>query len=314
MAKKSGLGKGLTALFDESTINLDAHDNTGNVITVRISDIEPDKTQPRKTFEPEALSSLADSISTHGILQPIVVRRPEQAGNEVNDSETPVSSILKGKYKIVAGERRWRAAKMAGLSEVPVIVRNFTDKETAAIMLVENLQREDLNPVEQARGLARLIDEFSITQEEAAAAVGISRPAITNALRLLTLPEFTLKALEDGQISAGHARALIPLAKAEAINKLAESIIARNLSVRETEKLVRNALAGGQQKPAPKVDENKRAYLEKLENAITSKLGRRVKISQSAKSKGGVLEVCYDNNDDLEAFLKSICGESIFEE
>ena len=160
MAKKGGLGKGLDALFSEAEFDASGRAEEG-IITLRISDIEPDKNQPRKTFEPEALSSLADSISRHGVLQPIVVRKPEST-----EDDDPVSRILNQKYRIVAGERRWRAAKMAGLSEVPVVVKELTDYEAAAIMLVENLQREDLNVVEQAKGLERLIDEFDMTQEE----------------------------------------------------------------------------------------------------------------------------------------------------
>lgn len=312
MARKSGLGKGLTALFDENAISLEKNEE-GNILTVRISDIEPDKTQPRKNFDPEALSSLADSISTHGILQPIVVRRPKgYKDDDGNQGTSAVRSILKDKYKIVAGERRWRAAKMAGLSEVPVIVRNFTDKETAAIMLVENLQREDLNPVEQARGLARLIDEFELTQEEAAGVVGISRPALTNALRLLSLPEKTLKHLEEGDITAGHARALITSGSADYINSLTDTIISKQLSVRETEKMVKNA---GTSKPTPKkVSDSKSAYYEKLEADVSARLGYKIKISQSKKGKDGVLEIHYRGNEELENIIRAICGDAVFED
>lgn len=316
MAKKSGLGRGLTALFDENALNIEKNEE-GSILTVRISDIEPDKTQPRKNFEPEALASLADSISTHGILQPIVVRRPESADvTESNDDTSDaVRSILKEKYKIVAGERRWRAAKMAGLSEVPVIVRNFTDKETAAIMLVENLQREDLNPVEMSKGLARLIDEFELTQEEAATAVGISRPALTNSLRLLSLPEKTLKHLEHGDISAGHARALITAGNADFINDLAETIISKQLSVRETEKLVKaqsNVLSDKSDEARAVSPES--AYIEKLEANVSAKIGYKVKISKGKKGNGGTLEIRYKGNEELENLIRSICGDSVFED
>lgn len=316
MARKSGLGRGLNALFDESALNLsNSADSEDNILHVRISDIEPDKTQPRKNFEQESLSSLADSISTHGILQPIVVRRPEgSTENETDgDESSAVKRILGGKYKIVAGERRWRAAKMAGLSEVPVIVRNFTDRETAAIMLVENLQREDLNPVEQARGLSRLIEEFQLTQEEAANAVGISRPALTNALRLLTLPDETLEHLEKGDITAGHARALITVGNADTINSIAETIIAKGLSVREVERLVKN-LSSPEKEKTPKVPTDREIYYEKLESDVASRLGRKVKIVTNSKNDGGVLEINYHGSRDLESILKTLCGEGLFTE
>ncbi len=314
MARKSGLGRGLNALFDESALNLTGSaDSEDNILHVRISDIEPDKTQPRKNFEPEALSSLADSISTHGILQPIVVRRPEGGTETDGDESSAVKRILGGKYKIVAGERRWRAAKMAGLSEVPVIVRNFTDRETAAIMLVENLQREDLNPVEQARGLSRLIEEFQLTQEEAANAVGISRPALTNALRLLTLPDETLEHLEKGDITAGHARALITVGNADTINSIAETIIAKGLSVREVERLVKN-LSSPEKEKTPKVPTDREIYYEKLESDVASRLGRKVKIVTNGKNDDGVLEINYHGSRDLESILKTLCGEGLFTE
>ena len=314
MARKSGLGRGLNALFDESALNLTSTaDSEDSILHVRISDIEPDKTQPRKNFEPEALSSLAASISTHGILQPIVVRRPEGEG-DVGEESGAVKRILDGKYKIVAGERRWRAAKMAGLSEVPVIVRNFTDRETAAIMLVENLQREDLNPVEQARGLSRLIEEFSLTQEEAANAVGISRPALTNALRLLTLPEETLEYLEKGDITAGHARALITVGNADTINSIAENVISKGLSVREVERLVKNLSSSGTgAKKKQKTLSNMEVYYEKLQSDASSRLGRKVRIVTGGK-EGGVLEISYHGSKDLEELLKSLCGDGLFSE
>jgi len=319
MAKRSGLGKGLNALFDDNMISTPDEGAGEAVMTVRISDIEPDKTQPRKVFEPEALSTLADSISRHGILQPIVVRRPE--GEDAEDGEGTVARILRGKYKIVAGERRWRAAKMAGLTEVPVIVKTFTDKEAAAIMLVENLQREDLNPVEQAMGLSRLMQEFELTQEEAAQAVGISRPALSNSLRLLALPKETLSLLEDGSISAGHARALLGLGNAELIDKCAKDIFEKDLSVRDTERLVKLTLrdieekAENEKKKKDKSEKAGAAYVGKIESNATSILGRRVKIVGNAKKPGeGRLELHYYNNKDLEELLKSICGDKVFPE
>ena len=319
MAKRSGLGKGLDALFDDNMISTPDEKAGESVTTVRISDIEPDKTQPRKIFEPEALSTLADSISRHGILQPIVVRRPE--GEEPSEGEETVAKILRGKYKIVAGERRWRAAKMAGLTEVPVIVKSFTDKEAAAIMLVENLQREDLNPVEQATGLQRLMQEFDLNQEEAAQIVGISRPALSNALRLLSLPKDTLSLLEDGSISSGHARALLGLGRADLIDKCAKNVFEKDLSVRDTERMVKLTLREleekeeTEKKKSDKTEKAGAAYIGKIESSATSILGRRVKIVGNAKKPGeGRLELHYYNNKDLEELLKSICGDKVFPE
>ncbi len=315
MAKRSGLGKGLDALFDDNMIleNLE-NDGLESVLTVRLSDVEPDKTQPRKIFDTEALSALADSISRHGVLQPIVVRRPEIEGGEKSDA---VSRVLRGKYKIVAGERRWRAAKMAGLTEIPVIVKSFSDREAAAIMLVENLQREDLNPVEQAVGLGRLIKEFELTQEEAAGIVGISRPALTNALRLLTLPKKTLSLLQDGSITPGHARALLPLSKSELIDKCAASIFEKDMSVRDTERLVKNLLREKAENEAQKNPNREEkagaAYTAKVEASASSILGRKVRITKNAKKAGeGRLELHYYSNDDLEKLLRTLCGENVF--
>ncbi len=315
MARKGGLGKGLDALFSEAQFDAaGTEEKAGGITVMRLADIEPDKNQPRKTFDTEALSSLADSISTHGILQPIVVRKPEG----VADDADAVTRILGTKYKIVAGERRWRAAKMAGLSEVPVIIKEMTDHEAAAIMLVENLQREDLNSVEQARGLQRLLEEFELTQEETARIVGISRPALTNALRLLSLPEKALDMLEKGDITAGHARALLSIGNAEAIDDAAKTVADKNLSVRETERMAKLIYA---QLNAPKTkkkdapaDKNALAYIGKLEESMASKLGRKAKIVMSKKGeKGGKLELEYYDNADLEKLIRALCGD-IFED
>ncbi len=314
MAKKGGLGKGLDALFSEAQFDaMGSSKKNGEIVTLRLSDIEPDKNQPRKTFEPEALSALADSIATHGVLQPLVVRRPEKNPEEVDDA---VSKILGNKYRIVAGERRWRAAKMAGLSEVPVIVKDMTDHEAAAIMLVENLQREDLNAVEQARGLKRLLDEFDLTQEETARIVGISRPNLTNSLRLLALPEKTLSLLEKGDLTAGHARALLSIGDADEIDRAAETVVAKGLSVRETErlaKLIYASLHSPKTEEKPK-DPSAAAYLGKLEENMSAKLGRKAKIVLNKKSeKGGKLELEYYDNADLEKLITALCGD-IFED
>ncbi len=317
MAKKGGLGRGLDALFDDNKITAADEAKGEAVTTVRISDIEPDKTQPRKIFDAEALAALADSISRHGILQPIVVRKPEGDGDEGD----AVSKILNGKYKIVAGERRWRAAKMAGLAEVPVLVKSFTEREAAAIMLVENLQREDLNPVEQAVGLGRLMKEFELTQEETAQIVGISRSALANALRLLTLPRKTLQLLEKGAITAGHARALLGIGKHELIDKAAATVAEKELSVRETERYVKQVLRSLEEKEETekrKADPSIKAgaaYRAKVESNASSTLGRKLRIVPSSKKPGeGRLEIQYHSSEDLEKFLKELCGKEVFPE
>ena len=311
--KNIGLGKGLGALFTEADYVIESTDATVN--TVRISDIEPDKDQPRKIFNEEALTTLAESIERHGILQPLVVRKVK-----VDDKNSAASKLLGDKYTIISGERRWRAAKMAGLTEVPVVIKDLSDTDVAAIMLVENLQREDLNPVELAEGLRRLIEEFGLTQEEAASIVGISRPALTNSLRLLTLPDEALDTLSNGDISAGHARALLGLGNADLIHSALQTVIAKNLSVRETEKLVKDIIKAGEAQKATLADDDTlkskrdmKVYISKLEEKISSSLGRKISISESKKKPGqGKLEIEYYDGDDLEALIKSLCGNDIF--
>lgn len=216
MAKKlGGLGKGLNAIFIEND-----SETEGGTVTLKISEIEPNRTQPRKEFDEQALSELAESISQHGLLQPLLVR-----------------PLTLGGYQIVAGERRYRASRMAGLTEVPVIIKELTDTETMEIALIENLQREDLSPVEEALGYKALIDEHGFSQEEVAKSVGKSRPAVANALRLLKLPDNIMEYLKDGKISAGHARALLTLENEELMTELADEIVAKDLSVRQVEKI-----------------------------------------------------------------------------
>lgn len=312
MAKNRGLGKGLGALFTETDY---FPENDSAISTVRISDIEPDKDQPRKLFNEEALATLAESIERHGVLQPLVVRKvamPENAG--------AASKLLGQKYTIVSGERRWRAAKMAGLTEVPVVVKELSDTDVAAIMLVENLQREDLNPVELAEGLKRLIDEFGLTHEETAAIVGISRPALTNALRLLSLPDEALDSLSNGDISAGHARALLSIGDNDLILTALQSVIGKGLSVRETEKLAKEIQ---KQKDKPETDipsdsdlkkkRDMKVYIQKLEEKISSSMGRKINIASSKKKPGqGKLEIEYYDDSDLEALIRTLCGDTVF--
>ena len=215
MGKKlGGLGKGLNAIFIEND-----SETEGGTVTLKISEIEPNRTQPRKEFDEQALSELAESISQHGLLQPLLVR-----------------PLTLGGYQIVAGERRYRASRMAGLTEVPVIIKELTDTETMEIALIENLQREDLSPVEEALGYKALIDEHGFSQEEVAKSVGKSRPAVANALRLLKLPDNIMEYLKDGKISAGHQRALLTLENEELMTELADEIVAKDLSVRQVEK------------------------------------------------------------------------------
>lgn len=311
MAKNKGLGKGLSALFSE--VDYSPESENGTITTVRLSDIEPDKEQPRKIFNEDSLTSLAESIERHGILQPIVVRKAKI------ESEN-LSGILGDKYTIISGERRWRAAKMAHLTEVPVVVKDLSDSDVAAIMLVENLQREDLNPVELAKGLERLIEEFNLTQEEAASVVGISRPALTNSLRLLTLPDEALDTLANGDITSGHARALLSLSNDELILEALQTVIAKGLSVRETEKLTKEILKKQSEaiKEFPTDDEIKRkrdltVYISKLEEKISSSMGRKISISSNKKKpEQGKIEIEYYDNDDLEALIKEICKKDVF--
>ncbi len=317
MAKNKGLGKGLDALFSQSDISIiNNNDADSPVKLVRLSDIEPDKEQPRKLFDEASLTSLAESIERHGILQPLVVRK---AKADANDTGFKLSS---DKYTIISGERRWRAAKMASLTEVPVIVKDLSDTDVAAIMLVENLQREDLNPVELALGLKRLCDEFGLTQEETASIVGISRPALANSLRLLSLPDEALDSLANGDISAGHGRALLGLSDSDLIQSALQKVVAKSLSVRETEKLVKDILKENEPKQAALDDDDilkaKRAmqiYISKLEEKVGADIGRKVTISSdSKKPECGKLVIEYYSSIDLEELLKKMCSPGIFTE
>lgn len=318
MAKKDSLGKGLDILFADSDYGFSSDvQNENNIVsTVRISDVEPDKEQPRKNFNEEALRTLADSIERHGVLQPLVVRKV--TGNASEAAE----KLLGEKYTIISGERRWRAAKMAGLTEVPVVVKELSDTEVAAVMLVENLQREDLNPVELAEGLKRLIEEFGLTQEEAASIVGISRPALTNSLRLLSLPDEVLDSLSSGDISAGHARALLGLGDNDTILAKLQIVVSKNLSVRETEKLVKDyfKFKALEEKDVPddstlKNKRDMKIYISKLEEKLSSGVGRKISISQNKKKPdSGKLEIEYYNEEDFEALVKLLCGNDILNE
>lgn len=288
MSKPSGLGRGLDALFVENEVT-----QSQNEITVlRISRIEPDKDQHRKSFDPASLEELAQSISTHGLIQPIIVR-PLENGN----------------YKIIAGERRWRASKMAGLEEVPVIIREIEDMEAAEIALIENLQREDLNPIDEANGYDRLICDYNITQEEVAKKVGKSRSVITNALRLLNLPPEALALLKEKKISAGHARALLGLKNAEKIPEVCNFIVEKAMSVREVEKLVKQL--NSPKPPKTQQELSKDVYIKEAERKLTSELGRRVGIKYNSGKESGSLVLEYFDNDDLEEILSLLCKSDV---
>ncbi len=278
MAKK-GLGSGLDALFGG-----DLPPAEENLRSLPISKIEPSEHQPRESFDGEKLDALADSIRSHGVIQPITVRRLE--GDH---------------YQIIAGERRWRAARMAGLGELPARIVDADDREAMVLALVENLQREDLNPVEQARGLRRLLEEYGCTQESAAQLVGCSRSAFTNALRLLALPEAVLAMLEDSRLSAGHGRALLALGDSKAIETAAETVLRQQLSVRQTEALVRKLLAP--KKPETgKSDGN--IYVKALEDRLTRSFNRKVHIVSGPRK--GRLEIEYYGNEDLDALIAAL--------
>ncbi|MBO7341783.1 MAG: ParB/RepB/Spo0J family partition protein [Clostridia bacterium] len=295
MAKKpGGLGRDFYAILDDNIMDM----KEGAATTLRIAEVEPRSDQPRKQFDKEALEALADSIATYGVLQPILVRQ---------------NANFEGYFEIIAGERRWRAAKMAGLTEIPAIVLDGDDLKTAQIAVIENVQREDLNVVEEAFAYKSLIDQFDLTQDEVAKQVGKSRPAVANLLRLLDLPEEVLEQLKAGDLTAGHARALLALHDPEAIVPLANRVIGKNLSVRETEALVkRENLAPTAQLPDITGKPQNRAYMMDLERRTREALGRKVKITQNDKKKS--IELYYDDDADMEALLLALCGPDFFNE
>lgn len=278
--RKGGLGKGLDALFIDNTTD-------NGPVTLRISEIEPNRGQPRKEFEESALADLADSIREHGVLQPLLVR--------------PLPS---GGYQLVAGERRWRASRMAGLSEVPVVIRELSDHETMELALIENLQRQDLNPMEEALGYQSLMEEYQMTQEQVARAIGKSRPAVANSLRLLALPQPVIRLIEEGKLSAGHGRALLALESEPAIVEAAQLAVQKQLSVREMEKLAQSAPKSS----LPAAKKERDSYYTELALALTQTLGRQVSIT--ARGKNQKLSVEFFDKDDLSALAKRLCGEN----
>lgn len=276
--KKRGLGKGLDAIFAENTA-----ESTEGAVSVRVSEIEPNRDQPRKEFDSEALSELADSISQHGVLQPLLLR-----------------PMITGGYRIVAGERRWRAARMAGLTEVPAVIREMSDTEEMLFALIENLQREDLTPLEEARGYRTLIEAQDFTQEEVSQAVGKSRPAITNALRLLNLPEDIQQMLENGEITAGHARTLLSF-KTEEGMRLGAKKAKEGASVRELEALSKRM---NEQKEALAKNPKKNQYFEEAQLAVGEYLNRKVKVAGTKKK--GTLQIEFYGEEDLQNLLHDL--------
>ena len=278
MAKKNGLGKGLGALMLENSVDTEL-----STSTLPINDIIPNKDQPRKTFDEAALEELADSIRQHGVLQPLLVR-----------------PLATGGYQLVAGERRWRASRMAELKEVPVIVKELDDTEAMQIAIIENLQREDLNPIEEAEGLQALIDKCGFTQEEAAASVGKSRPAITNSLRLLRLPEEVRDMTKNGDISAGHARALLAFDSEALMLEVAEQIVSKKLTVRDVEKMAKRPASRTSQK-APK---RRDSFYDEVELALSEALGTKVRVNNGRNK--GTLEIEFYTVDDLKNIANAI--------
>ena len=299
MAKKpGGLGRQYYEIFDDNAFT-SSQNNVAQ--SLRISDIEPRKDQPRKEFNREALESLADSIATMGVLQPIVVRENLQ---------------YPGTYEIIAGERRWRAAKIAGLSEIPAVVLDSDELKTAQVALIENLQRENLNAIEEAMAYEALIDKFALTQDQIAKQVGKSRSAVANILRLLDLPEAIAEMVKEGKLSAGHARTLLPLGDPEIMETAANRIIARSLSVRDAEALVKRLIAQAEETEQVDLDSEKglekltRIHMKELERRSQTTLGRRVRITNTDKKRA--VELTFEDNEDLELLLKLLCGQDFF--
>ncbi len=282
--KRKGLGKGLGSLLLDNSI--ENADNSGTTL-LKISEIEPNKNQARKSFDESAITELAESISQHGVLQPLLVR-----------------PLPGGGYQLIAGERRWRASRAAGLTEVPVIIKSLTDEEASVISLIENLQRENLNPVEEANGFNELIEKYNLTQEEAANRVGKSRTAVTNSLRILKLPKKVIGLVASGELSAGHAKALAGIERDKEIIALAEMIVEKGLSVRETEKLVKSAGKEKKTKNSPK--SRRDSYFDEVELALSNSLSRKARVVTSGKKESGTLEIAFYGKEDLERLANAL--------
>lgn len=276
---KKGLGSGLDALFGANAMS---PEDSVDCSFLPVSKVEPAENQPRSRFDDDSLETLSESIAQHGVIQPITVRL-----------------LSSGYYQIIAGERRWRAARMAGLETIPARIVEADDREAMVLALVENLQRENLNPVDEANGIKALIKEFGFTQEAAAARIGKSRSAVTNALRLLSLPAPVMAMLEDGRISAGHARALLSIDDEETVCAAAEAVVKQGLSVRQTELLVKRLISSGEKKPKTRGADD--MYVIDLENRLIDRLGRKVKITNGPRK--GKIELEYYGNEDLDRII-----------
>lgn len=288
MAKKlGGLGKGLDAIFMENE-----SESKNSTVTLKISEIEPNRDQPRKDFDESALAELAHSISQHGVLQPLLVR-----------------PLIGGGYQIVAGERRYRACRMAGVTEVPVVIRELSDSETMELALIENLQRENLTPIEEAKGFGVLMDNYGMSQEEVSQVVGRSRSAVANSLRLLNLPKKVSDMVERGEISAGHGRTLLALGSEEEMINTAKLIAEKDLSVRQTEKLVKSINA--EKEKGDKEDKQEKislkpSYFSEVELALTEYLGKKVTVTGSKNNEGGVLQIEFYSQEELKELANKL--------
>ena len=285
MAKKGGLGAGLSALFGDELEEIES--NQKSQLKVPIEKVEPREAQPRKTFDEVSLAELTDSIRRYGIIQPITVR--------------PLDN---GYYQIIAGERRWRAAREAGLDEVPVRVMEADDRTVTEMALVENLQREDLNPIEEAMGYKTLITEYGLTQEEASTIVGRSRPTVTNALRLLQLSPQVQKLVEESELSAGHARTLVPVTDQDKQLDLALQVIEKQLSVRQTEALVKKATEEKTQKEEEASDKIAINYVKEVERELENAMGRKIKLVDGKKK--GKIEIEFYGAEDREKLIENL--------
>ncbi len=292
--KNSGLGRGLDAIFLENTLEKEAVKNENAINKLKISLVDPKSDQPRKDFKKEALEELAESIALNGLLQPILVR---EYGN--------------GRYQIIAGERRFRASKIAGLTEIPAIILDKDDRAAAEIALIENIQREDLNPIEEAMAFKTLAEEYQLTQEELSVRVGKSRSAIANATRLLDLPSDVLSLVASGELTAGHARTLLGLKSRDDMLPLAEKVIVDDLSVRQLEEEVKRwnkpKKETAEDEPLPIVD-----YFREMQIRVQSHLGRKVEINGKGRKK--TLTLYYEDNEDLDDLLTLLCGKDFLDE
>lgn len=293
--KQGGLGRNFYEILDDNMLE----SKKDSITKLRVSDIEPRRDQPRKDFDMEPLQALADSVAEYGVLVPLIVRE---------------NAVAKDTYEIIAGERRWRAAKMAGITEVPVVIMDSDDMKTSEIALIENVQRQDLNPVEEAFAYQALIDRYGCTQEEVARKVGKNRSTITNMLRLIELPDPVLELLKKGDISGGHARALLGLDDEAQMIDLAQKIVEKDYSVRETERIVRlfkaRDNAAEQEEEEDESNSQRKVYMKDLERRVMRALGRKVRIARVAKKK--IVELSYEDDQDLEVIIKLLCGQDFF--